>query len=230
MEGVMMHGPGMMVVMAGPGGGAGANSGPRWQWRRGLSVSTFYNYGRTYDNTDGAFSIPASVNLDDEWGPSSFDRRHSIHSSITSSMIRNLSMRFGFNAFSAPPLNIRTGFDDNGDLVFNDRPAGVTRNSERTRGYSNTSANFSYSFTLGKKTVTSGGGVQIMGSPAGLSVNAAPVSSTPRYRLNVSLNINNLFNQSIYSGFSGIMNSKDFRKPTSASGWRRISFNTSMSF
>jgi hypothetical protein len=228
---VMMHGgPGVVMVMGGPAGGPGASSGPLFQWRRGLSVGTFYNFGRTYDNTNGAFSIPASQNLADEWGPSSFDRRHNLHASVTSSALRNLSVRYAFSGSSAPPLNITTGFDDNGDLIFNDRPAGVGRNSERTRATYQSSANFSYSFTLGKKTVTSGNGVQIMGSPAGLTVGSAAPTTTPRYRLNLSLNINNLFNQSIYSGFNGVQNSKTFLQPTSASGWRRITFNTSMSF
>lgn len=225
---IMMHGGGVMIMSM--GGGPAATSGRLFQWQRGLSVSGFYNWGRMRNNTDGAFSIPASSNLDAEWGPASFDRTHNVHASLVSSMIRSLSMRFGFSASSAPPLNIRTGTDDNGDLIFNDRPAGVGRNSERTRGTSSTSANFTYSFTLGKKQVTSGGGVQIMGSPAGLAVNPTPVTSTPRYRLNVSLNVNNLFNQAFYSGFSGVMNSPYFLQPTSASGYRRITVSTSMSF
>jgi hypothetical protein len=136
----------------------------------------------------------------------------------------------GVNGSSAPPLTIRTGFDDNADSVFNDRPAGVGRNSERTVGTWNTSANFGYSFTLGKKQVTSGGGVQIMGSPAGLTVNPTGAQTTPRYRLNVNLSIQNLLNQAVYSGFSGIMTSPFFLKPTSASGVRRITFNTNVSF
>ncbi|MGE5362032.1 MAG: hypothetical protein ACM3NQ_23700 [Bacteroidales bacterium] len=32
---------------------------------------------------------------------------------------------------SAPPYNVTIGFDDNGDTIFNDRPAGVGRNSAR---------------------------------------------------------------------------------------------------
>jgi len=32
---------------------------------------------------------------------------------------------------SATPCTIRTGRDDNGGAIFNDRPAGVSRNSER---------------------------------------------------------------------------------------------------
>ena len=226
---VMMHGRDMMFISGGPGPGS-SGSGPRWQWRRGLSASAFYNWGRSRNNTDGAFSIPFYADLEQEWGPSSFDRRHNVHASIVSTALRNLTMRYAMSGTSASPLNIRTGIDDNADLVFNDRPVGVSRNSERTRGYWNSSANFTYNFTLGKKTVTSGGGVQIMGSPAGLTVNPAPTTSTPRYRLSVSLNINNLFNQANYTGFSGVMTSKYFLQPTNASGVRRIQVSTSMSF
>jgi hypothetical protein len=226
---VMMPGGPMMIMMGG-GGGPAATSGPRFSWRRGLTVSSFYNLGRTYDNTDGPFAIPASVNLDDEWGPAVFDRRHSGHIAITSTALRNFSARLGFSGTSAQPLTIRTGTDDNGDLVFNDRPAGVGRNSARTTATWNSSANFGYSFTLGKKQVTSGGGVQIMGSPAGLTVNPTAAQTMPRYRLNVSLNFQNLLNQPAYSGFSGVMTSPFFLKPTSASGVRRVTFSTNVSF
>jgi hypothetical protein len=219
-----------MIMMMGPGGGPGASSGPRFSWRRGLTVSAFYNFGRNYDNTEGPFAIPASFNLDDEWGPANMDRRHNGHVAVTSSFLRNFNGRLAFNGSSAPPLTIRTGFDDNADSVFNDRPAGVGRNSERTVATWNTSANLGYSFTLGKKQVTSGGGVQIMGSPAGLTVNPTGAQTTPRYRLNVMLSIQNILNRPAYSGFSGIMTSPFFLKPTSASGVRRITFNTNVSF
>ena len=222
--------PGGGVIMMGGPGGAPSSSGPWFSWRRGLSISGFYGWGRNRDNTDGAFAIPASLNLDDEWGPTGFDRRHNGFVALTSTAVRNFNARLSFNGSSAPPLTIRTGFDDNGDLVFNDRPAGVGRNSARTRSTWNSSANVGYSFTLGKKQVTSGGGVQIMGSPAGLTVNPTGAQTTPRYRLNLSVNVQNLFNQPVYSGFSGIMTSQFFLQPTSASGVRRITFNANVSF
>ena len=222
-------GGGPMMIMMGPGGPP-ASGGPRWQWRRGLSIAGFYNLGRQYDNTDGAFAIPASVNLADEWGPSAFDRRHNGNIAISSGALRNFSARLGVNGSSAPPLTIRTGFDDNGDLIFNDRPAGVGRNSARTRGYWNANANFGYSFTLGKKQVTSGGGVQIMGGPAGLSVNPTGTQTQPRYRLNLAVNVANIFNRPVYSGFSGAMNSPFFLQPTRADGVRRVTLNANVSF
>ena len=225
----MMPGGGMMMMM-GPGGGPAASSGPRFSWRRGLTVSGFYTLGRNYDNTDGAFSIPPTLSLTDEWGPALFDRRHNGFIAMTSTALRNMTVRLSANGSSAPPLTIRTGFDDNGDLVFNDRPAGVSRNSARTVSTWNSSANFSYAFTLGKKQVTSGGGVQIMGGPGGLTVNPTGAQTMPRYRLTLNAGIQNLLNRPVYSGFSGIMTSPFFLQPTRADGVRRITFNTTVSF
>ena len=223
-------GGGQMVFISGPGGGPAAGTGPRFVWNRGLAVGGFYTYGRNYDNTDGAFVIPASLILAQQWGPAAFDRRHNMHMNVTSTALRNMTARVGISGSSAPPLTIRTGTDDNGDLVFNDRPEGVGRNSARTSGQWNTSVNLAYAFTLGKKTVTSGGGVQIMGSPAGLTVNPTAATTTPRYRLNLIVNINNLWNQPVYSGYSGIITSPFFLQPTAASGMRCITFSTNVSF
>ena len=229
MQGVIaMPGGGMMMFAGGPGPTSGA--GPLFVWNRGLSVSGFYTLGRTYDNTDGAFAIPALLDLEAEWGPSAFDRRHNGFVAITSTALRNFNARLSFNGTSAPPLTVRTGFDDNGDLVFNDRPVGLGRNSERTRAIWNSSANFGYAFTLGKKQVTSGGGVQILPGPTGLSINPTGMQTQPRYRLNVSVSVQNLLNQPAYSGFSGIMTSPFFLQPTTAMGVRRVTFNTSVSF
>jgi hypothetical protein len=227
--GMIMGAGGPMMIMMG-GGGPAATTGPRWQWNRGLTMSGFYAYGQNYDNTDGAFAIPASLILANEWGPTAFDRRHQANVAITSTALKNLTARLGVYGQSAPPITIRTGTDDNGDLVFNDRPDGVGRNSERTMGSWNTSLSFGYSFTLGKKTVTSTGGVQIMGSPAGLTVNPTGAQTTPRYRLNVNVNVNNLFNQPAYGGFSGILTSPFFLQPTQANQLRRVTFNTNVSF
>jgi hypothetical protein len=225
---IMMPGGGMMMVMA--GGGPPSASGPRFVWNRGLSLSGFYNAGRTFDDTDGPFAIPASATLASEWGPSAFDRRHHGQVAITSTALRNLSARLGISGSSAPPLTIRTGTDDNGDLVFNDRPAGVGRNSARTRGSVNSSANVGYSFTLGKKQISSGGGVQVMGGLGGLTVNTTGAQTLPRYRLNLAVNVQNLFNQPSYSGFSGVMTSPFFLQPTQADGVRRVTVTANVSF
>jgi len=55
---------------------------------------------------------------------------------------------------SGQPLDITTGRDDNGDTIFNDRPAGVTRNSERTDGFVQVDLGLSRRFARGATSVT----------------------------------------------------------------------------
>ena len=69
-----------------------------------------------------------------------------------------------------------------------------------------------------------------MGSPAGLTVNPTAAQTMPRYRLNLTVNVNNLWNQPVYQGFSGIVTSPFFLKPTQASGLRRVTFGMNVSF
>lgn len=42
-----------------------------------------------------------------------------------------------------------TGRDDNGDTIFNDRPAGVTRHSERTSGFAQFDVGVARRFAIG---------------------------------------------------------------------------------
>ena len=218
----------MMFIMGGPDRRhRRENAG---SWRRGLTMSGFYNFGRQYDNTDGPFAVPATLNPFYEWGPSAFDRTAQCQLLDHERRVAQLQRAVFIGGSSAPPLTIRTGFDDNGDLIFNDRPDGVSRNSARTKGQWNSSTNFNYAFTLGNKQVTSGGGVQISGGPGGLTVNPTGMQTQPRYRLNLGVDIQNLFNHAVYSGYSGAMNSQFFLQPTRADGVRRIRFNTNISF
>ena len=204
--------------------------GPFFEWRRGLRVSLNHTLGFLRNNTDGAFSTPSTNNLDAEWGPGPGDVRHRASISLQSAAIRNLTMSIQVSANSAPPLSIRTGLDDNGDLIFNDRPVGVGRNSERTTGQWNSFGFLAYAFSLGSRSVTSGGGVSITSQGGGLVVNQMGMQTVPRYRLQVGVSIQNITNRPNYSGYSGVMTSPLFLKPTSAQGVRRITFNAGLSF
>ena len=127
-----------------------------FDWKRNLGLYGYYNWSRSRNNSDGAFGIPATGSLDAEWGPANGDVRHRGSISISTGMIRNFNGSIDFSMSSAPPITIRTGFDDNSDLVFNDRPVGVGRNSERTTGRRESFAFFSYWIGLGKRQVASG--------------------------------------------------------------------------
>ncbi len=54
---------------------------------------------------------------------------------------------------SGQPLNVTTGRDDNGDTIFNDRPAGFARNSERTPGFAQFDLGLVRRFSVGTASV-----------------------------------------------------------------------------
>ena len=79
--------------------------------------------------------------------------------------------------------------------------------------------------------MASGGGVSITQAAGGaLSVNVAGSEPVARYRLNLSVNIQNLFNRPTYNGYSGVITSPTFLQPTSASGVRRTNINVNLTF
>ncbi|MEO7192244.1 MAG: carboxypeptidase regulatory-like domain-containing protein [Vicinamibacterales bacterium] len=205
-------------------------TGKLLDFKRGLFLGVNYGTGRNQNNTDGAFATPATNDLGLEWGPAAFDVRHRGGLSLSTSFLRNFNAQVSLNGNSATPLTIRTGIDDNGDLIFNDRPAGVGRNSARTAGQFNSFGFFSYSFSLGTRKVMSGGGVQITSSGGQLVVNPAASQAAPRYQLNIGVQISNLTNHANYTGYTGVMTSKLFLQPTQSDGVRRTTFNLNVSF
>ena len=68
---------------------------------------------------------PTATNPDSDWGPSAQDVRHRIFFNFNTPLGRGVRMGLNVQGSSALPYNITTGFDTNGDTVFNDRAAGV---------------------------------------------------------------------------------------------------------
>ena len=99
--------------------------------------------------------------MENEWGPSGEDIRYRYNVSVNSGMLKNLNVGINVSGSTAPPYTIYTGYDDNGDLVFNDRPAGVGRNSARGSGSLVMNANFSYSLSFGTRKVALPPGISI---------------------------------------------------------------------
>ena len=219
---------GMMMGM--PGGAAAPKKAKFFDWRRNLNMFVNYTIANSQNNTDGAFAVPASGNLATEWGPSSFDIRHRASVSMSSGAIRNLNMSLSVFANSAQPLNITTGFDNNGDGILNDRPDGVGRNSARVPGYWNASMYLSYSFGFGKASTAMPGGIAITSGAGGLSATTMAAQSAPKYRLSLNLSINNLTNHATLTGYSGVITSPFFMQGTNASGVRTLNFSMNLSF
>jgi hypothetical protein len=202
----------------------------KWNWRR-MNFNAGYNYGNTENNTEGAFSPPSTGSLADEWGPTANDVRHRFFMFLNSSALRGLNANLSISASTASPYTIRTGRDDNGDSIFNDRPIAVGRNTLRGVGQYNVNANFNYMIPIGRRTISAPPGISIIAAGGG-----APVISTfanpdaARYRLNIFVNVQNLTNHRNYSGFVGTLTSQFFGQPSTVFGTRKVDIGMGFSF
>lgn len=213
----------------------------RFNIRRG-SMNVSYFFGHARNNSDGAFQPPSTGDIRNEWGPAFGDVRHRINIALNSQALRNLSTSFNFSTSTASAYNITTGRDDNGDLFFNDRPAGFERNAGRGEGQWNLNASATYTMTFGRPRTTAaasplasmpagammvmaGGDQRIVTMAQGMG---AAQQAPGRYRMGISLRVSNLTNHANPFGFVGAMSSTSFGKPTSYQGVRQV--NLSMNF
>ena len=198
-------------------GGVRNAAAPLWNPRR-TTLRIAYWIARVRNNFDGPFVVPPSGTLDAEWGPSLGDRRHRYQIALNSQALKNLNASFTLGGNTGTPYNITTGFDDNNDSIFNDRPAGVLRNSARTTDQVAITGNLTYSIALGAPT-----GARAQERPGGNE--RGDRGGTPpagRYRLVITAAVNNLTNRPNFSGFSGIRTSPFYQTPTSVTNPRKF--------
>ncbi len=181
-----------------------ASSTGLFNWRRTTMRLTYY-LAKATNNSDSAFSPPPNGVLSTEWGPSAGDRRHRLTTSVTTTALKNLTATLALAANTGTPYNITTGFDDNQDAIFNDRPLRTKRNSARMPGQWTLGGSASYAMPL-----EGGNGHE--------------------YRLSFSLSAENLTNHANYTGFSGVMTSPFFRQATAVSSVRRITIGANFGF
>ncbi|HYE86416.1 MAG TPA: carboxypeptidase regulatory-like domain-containing protein [Vicinamibacterales bacterium] len=203
-------------------------SAPRIGFKR---VTLFLNYtlARNRNNTDGAFSVAPLGDQAFEWGPANNDVRNRFNVNLNNQIVKNLTVGVNVNASSGTPYTLRTGFDENGDLIYNDRPAGVGRNTERAAGHFNINMNVGYGWTFGPPA---GGpapvGVFIGG--AGAAPEVRSFDQPARYRIGIFVQAQNLTNHANYTGYSGVMTSHFFRQATSVAQTRRIEAGLNFGF
>ena len=111
--------------------------------------------------------------------------------------------------------------------MFNDRPAGIDRNTERGANQWTLNMNVGYGFSFGPP----------VGGPPGIAVIAgggAPTVQTvdqgPRYRMQFFVQAQNLTNRANYVGYSGTLTSPFFGLPTSVTAMRRVESGINFSF
>jgi hypothetical protein len=214
-------------VTANPGALLPLSNAPRINWKR---TTLFVNYtlASLRNNSDGAFSLAPSGDLDLEWGPANGDVRHRFNATLNNQIVKNLLLSLNFNANSGAPYTIRTGRDENGDLVFNDRPVGTGRNTERAASQWTINTMFGYSFAFGRTPAGLPPGIAVIGGGGTASVQT--FDQGPRYRLQFFVQTQNLTNRANYVSYSGTMTSRFFGQPTSVAGTRKVEAGMNLSF
>jgi hypothetical protein len=177
-------------------------------------IRASYTFSKQMIDTDTPFTVSPTGSLATEWGPASFNRRHRLAASVTSQAINHVTATLSLAANTGTPYTITSGLDANGDGIFNDRPAGIGRNSVRGSGQYALSANLSYALGLGTRPPVAGekGGPQ------------------PRVRLSWTVSATNLTNHANYTGFSGVMTSPFFLQPTAVQNPRKIDIGMTCGF
>src|SRR6185295_9931507 len=116
---------------------------------KAVNLNASYVYAFSYNDTDGAFSLPANgFDLASEWGRAADDRRHQLFGGMSVKLPWDITTNTSWRLQSGKPYNITTGFDDNGDSITNDRPAGVDRNSGSGPSFFDMSFNLSKTIRL----------------------------------------------------------------------------------
>lgn len=209
-----------------------------------------YQLGSTRNYADGATALPSDSNNPDlDWGPSAQDVRHRIFFNFNAPLGRGIRAGLNVQGSSALPYNITTGLDANGDTVFNDRPSGVTRNS--ARGASQWMSGLRINKSIGLGGLRAGppmmpgmpppppppsGGVAAQRGPGpggggdGPQMVVMEGGANQRYRLDLYVNIQNLFNKVNYNAFIGNQLSTYYGTATSAGAPRRIEIGASLGF
>jgi len=215
---------------------------------RRLMGMVMYQYNNARNFADSPTALPSdSTNPDADWGPSAQDVRHRIFFNVNAPLVNGVRVGLNVQGSSPLPYNITTGFDNNGDTVFNDRAPGVTRNSGRGAAQWTTNIRFNKSIGLGglrqgppnmpmPPTPPPSGGAMNQrvggGAPGGGEGPQMVVmeGGNTKYRFDLFLNIQNAFNNVNYNAFVGNQLSPFFGTATSAAAPRRVEVGFSLGF
>ena len=202
---------------------------------QGLFWNVNYLLMKNTNEADSPFSLPSNnFNLRADRGPAANDLRHLISGFVSKRLPQGFAISAIFQATSALPYNITTGFDNNGDTVINDRPFGVGRNSARGAGRWEIGSRLSWGLDFGPKQQATNAGPQIrmvrVGGGDGAAAPVLPGAATKKYRMEFYAQAFNLLNHANLGAFSGVETSPFFGQATSAQPPRRFEVGTRVNF
>jgi hypothetical protein len=198
--------------------------------RQGIFSSIRYGFSNNKNDGDDALTPPATGTFATEWARTR-EGRHRLNWNIGMPIQRwglftSLNGRWNSGAF----YNLTTGRDENGDAIFNDRPAGVPRNT--LQGAATTQTDLRISWTL--PSLRQSGSMNLQRGPGGGGGPRGPGGRGPGAnqgrRFEVYLFASNLLNRVNKMGYVGVMTSPLFMQATSAQAARRVELGWRFSF
>jgi hypothetical protein len=177
---------------------------------KGVNMFANYQLSKNVADFASALSLPMdNYNLRLEKGLSSLDQTHRLTISFNREVFKkSLSISPSIRIESGFPYTITTGRDDNADTVFNDRPNGIRRNTERGELLKQVDLQFRWKVPM----------------------NYLGLKKDSRRAISLNLNARNLFNTANLTNYVGTQTSPFFNKPTSARNPRSIEIGMSFNF
>ncbi|HKV39668.1 MAG TPA: TonB-dependent receptor [Blastocatellia bacterium] len=202
---------------------------------RNKYFSLFFGYlmMNLRSNSDGASFLPQnSYDLASEWARPSFQSRHRVFGFAMFNLPRQIKLSTNLSAASGTPFNITTGFDNNGDGSFTDRPSfsspGVAGSVTTALGTFNANAvNGNAGRNLGTNPPTVNLDLNLSRT---FVLHGKAGSNDSGYRLTINGRASNVLNHTNVTNVSGIVSSPFFDVPNSAGPSRRIEFGIRFGF
>lgn len=177
---------------------------------KGVNMFGNYQLEKNTDDFSSALGLPMdNYNLRLERGISNLNQTHKVNIGFNFDLFKKINVSPSFRLESGFPYTITTGKDDNSDTVFNDRPLGISRNSEHGEFLKQVDVRMRWKLPMRY-----------------LGFN----STDQRRSISLSANVRNLLNTANLTNYVGIQTSPYFRRPTTANSPRSIQFGLTFSF
>lgn len=177
---------------------------------KGVNAYANYQLSKKISDFSNVLSLPAdSYDLRLERAISNLNEPHRVNISLNFNVLKAIDVSPAIRIESGYPYTITTGRDNNGDTVFNDRPFGLARNTERGQWLKQTDLRIGWRMPLNYLGI---------------------VKENNKKSLGLNINVRNLFNTSNLTNYMGVQTSPFFKQPTFAQTPRSIQFGLSYRF
>lgn len=198
-----------------------------------FSLISGYLYNGIRSNTDSPNTFPQNSYTDHgDYARPGWLVSHNLFATVITTLPFGIASTTSLTVSSGLPYDVTTGFDNNGDGVFNDRPSFATTPGPGiypTHFGLLTTATVNGNLTRDRGTMPT---AVHLDTSIGRDFRVRPKSSgkKQKYVLRLEARSSNLLNHANYTGVDGIVGTSQFGKPTTADFARRLEFGIRGSF